>query len=186
MSFPFRSPQTTQWLSGKESTCQCKRFRRQGNGNLLRYPCLGDPMDRGAWWATVHGIATSLTRLSTRAQDPSVEIYHWVETPGISTHELSTLCLVSIVYVDQSECVILNTLRMFPTTRTVLGTCRFSLRPGPPCWVVSWLHLTDEDQVREVKCLAKVPQLVSSRGSIWTQGSRTLKPCKSAMLLFRH
>ena len=27
------------------------------NGNLLQYPCLGNPMDRGAWWATVHGVA---------------------------------------------------------------------------------------------------------------------------------
>ena len=25
------------------------------NGNPLQYPCLGNPMDRGAWWATVHG-----------------------------------------------------------------------------------------------------------------------------------
>ena len=29
----------------------------QGNGNLLHYSCLGNPMDRGPWWATVHGSA---------------------------------------------------------------------------------------------------------------------------------
>ena len=29
----------------------------EGNGNLFQYSCLGNPMDRGAWWATVHGIA---------------------------------------------------------------------------------------------------------------------------------
>ena len=29
----------------------------KGNGNPLQYPCLGDPMDRGAWWTTVHGVA---------------------------------------------------------------------------------------------------------------------------------
>ena len=28
-----------------------------GNGNPLQYSCLENPMDRGAWWATVHGIA---------------------------------------------------------------------------------------------------------------------------------
>ena len=28
-----------------------------GNGNPLQYFCLGNPMDRGAWWATVHGVA---------------------------------------------------------------------------------------------------------------------------------
>ena len=36
-----------------------------GNGNPLQYSCLGDPMDRGAWWATGHGVAKSWTRLST-------------------------------------------------------------------------------------------------------------------------
>jgi len=28
-----------------------------GNGNPLQYSCLRNPMDRGAWWATVHGVA---------------------------------------------------------------------------------------------------------------------------------
>ena len=33
----------------------------EGSGNPLQYSCLGNPMDRGAWWATVHGIAKSWT-----------------------------------------------------------------------------------------------------------------------------
>ena len=54
------------WLSGKESACQCRRhgfspwvrkipWRREwkGEGNPLQYSGLGNPMDRGAWWATV-------------------------------------------------------------------------------------------------------------------------------------
>ena len=36
-----------------------------GNGNPLQYSCLGNPMDRGAWWATVHGVAKNQTQLST-------------------------------------------------------------------------------------------------------------------------
>ena len=36
----------------------------EGNGNPLQYSCLGNPMDRGTWWATVHGVAKSRTRLS--------------------------------------------------------------------------------------------------------------------------
>ena len=54
------------WLGGKETACQARdsgsipglgRFPGEGNGNLLRYSCLGNPIDRGAWWATVHGVA---------------------------------------------------------------------------------------------------------------------------------
>ena len=36
----------------------------EGNGNLLQYSCLENPMDRGAWWATVHSVTKSRTRLS--------------------------------------------------------------------------------------------------------------------------
>ena len=32
-----------------------------GNGNPSQYSCLGNPMDRGAWWATVHGAAKRQT-----------------------------------------------------------------------------------------------------------------------------
>ena len=31
------------------------------NGNQLWYSCLGNPMDRGTWWATIHGVAKSQT-----------------------------------------------------------------------------------------------------------------------------
>ena len=36
----------------------------EGNGTPLQYSCLENPMDRGAWWATVHGVAKSRTQLS--------------------------------------------------------------------------------------------------------------------------
>ena len=36
----------------------------EGNGNPLQYSCLGNPMNGGAWWATIHGITNSQTRLS--------------------------------------------------------------------------------------------------------------------------
>ena len=36
----------------------------EGNGHPLQYSCLGNPMDRGTWWATVRGVAKSRTRLS--------------------------------------------------------------------------------------------------------------------------
>ena len=37
----------------------------EGNGTPLQYSCLENPMDRGAWWATVHRVAKSRTRLSS-------------------------------------------------------------------------------------------------------------------------
>ena len=39
-------------------------FPGVGNGNPLQYSCLENPMDGGAWGATVHGVAKSRTRLS--------------------------------------------------------------------------------------------------------------------------
>ena len=54
----------------KESTCNAGdlgsipglgRHPGEGNGNPLQYSCLKNPMDRGAWWATVHGLTESDT-----------------------------------------------------------------------------------------------------------------------------
>ena len=65
--------------NGKESTCQCRRFKRhrfdpwEGNGYPLQYSCLENPMDRGAWQAIVHGAAKSWTPLkwlSTLGSNP--------------------------------------------------------------------------------------------------------------------
>ena len=58
------------WLSGKESTCNAGDmglipgwggFPRGEHGNPLQYSCLENPMDRGAWQATVHGLINSWT-----------------------------------------------------------------------------------------------------------------------------
>ena len=58
---------------GKESACNAEdpgsipgseRSPGQGNGNPLQYSCLENPMDRGAWWTAVYGIAKSQTQLS--------------------------------------------------------------------------------------------------------------------------
>ena len=37
---------------------------RAGNGTPLQYSCLENPMDRGAWWAAIHGVAKSRAQLS--------------------------------------------------------------------------------------------------------------------------
>ena len=40
------------------------RSSGEDNGNPLQYSCLENPMDRGTWWATVHGVSKNRTRLS--------------------------------------------------------------------------------------------------------------------------
>ena len=61
---------------GKESACNegdqgsmpgSGRSLGEGNGNPLQYSCLGNPMDRGAWQFTVHGVAHSGTHLNINA-----------------------------------------------------------------------------------------------------------------------
>ena len=53
---------------GKESICNVRdlgsipgsgRFPGEKNGDPLQYSCLGNPMDRRGWWATVHGVTKS-------------------------------------------------------------------------------------------------------------------------------
>ena len=59
------------WFSGKEynagdavSIPGLGRSPGERNGNPLQYSCLGNPVDRGAWWATVHGVGKSWALLS--------------------------------------------------------------------------------------------------------------------------
>ena len=64
----------------KESACNAGdlglipgsgRSPGEGNGNPLQYSCLENPMDRGAWWATVHGVARGRQDLATKPPPPS-------------------------------------------------------------------------------------------------------------------
>ena len=71
------------WLSSEESTCQTRdmgsipRLERdmgsipgEGNGNPLEYSCLGNLMDREAWWATLQGVARVGRDLMTKPSPP--------------------------------------------------------------------------------------------------------------------
>ena len=51
-------------FSSHHLNCGLKTSPEGEHGNPLQYSCLENPMDRGAWWATVHGVAQSQTRLS--------------------------------------------------------------------------------------------------------------------------
>ena len=74
-SRPIPIPRLPWWLSSKESVCNAgdtgdtgsilgsRRSPGGGHGNPLQYSCLENPMDRGAWLATVHGVTKSQTWL---------------------------------------------------------------------------------------------------------------------------
>ena len=68
------------WLSGKELPANAGKLREsfdpwvgkipwKRNGNPLQYSCLGNPMDRGAWQATIHGVTKSQTQLSAHTRE---------------------------------------------------------------------------------------------------------------------
>ena len=67
---PYPSCRASQVSQGEESICNAGDMGsilaqedplEKGNGNPLQYSCLGNPMDRGAWWATVQGLGKSQT-----------------------------------------------------------------------------------------------------------------------------
>ena len=59
------------WISG------LGRSLGEGNGNPLQYSCLENSMDRGAWWATVHGVTKSRTQLSDFMTQLRSSVYCW-------------------------------------------------------------------------------------------------------------
>ena len=68
------------WLSDKESACNAGdpgsipglgRSPGEGHGNPLQYSCLENPKDGGAWWATIHEVAESQTRLKRLSSSSS-------------------------------------------------------------------------------------------------------------------
>ena len=64
---------------------------RKGNGNPLRYSCLENPRDGGAWWAAIYGVAQSWTRLKRlRSSSSSSSYARWLASIAIY------LCFVNI------------------------------------------------------------------------------------------
>ena len=63
----------------------------EGNGNPLQYSCLGNSMDRGAWWATVHAIAESDT---TEVTENAHTLYEMITV--VSLDHTHYLCLYYI------------------------------------------------------------------------------------------
>ena len=91
------------WL--KNPPAKCRKRKRlvqsldwedspgEGNGNPLQYSCLGNPMDRGAWQATVHGVARVGHGLATKPPPPISKVPHQSSEPW-GTLQLQPLALM--------------------------------------------------------------------------------------------
>ena len=74
ITYIYRISQKAQWVNNSSAmqetqktqglTSGLGRSPQEGNGNPLQYSCLGNPMDGGAWWATVQRVAKRCTQLS--------------------------------------------------------------------------------------------------------------------------
>ena len=78
------------WHSGKESACKCGRHKRCGFNPWIRKTpwsrkwnptpdsCLENSIDRGPWWAIVHGVAKSWIQLSTKEKKNKICVYIYI------------------------------------------------------------------------------------------------------------
>ena len=80
------------------------RFSGEGNGNPLQYSCLENPMDRGAWRATVHGVVKSRTRLATEQQHSFKRQFSEFESSSFSATQMTSLVNVSFSWPMISTC----------------------------------------------------------------------------------
>jgi len=74
----LKESDTTEWLHFHFS----RSYIGGGNGNPLQYSCLENPGDGGAWWAAIHGVAQSQTRLKWLSSSSSSSIYYWAAWHG--------------------------------------------------------------------------------------------------------
>ena len=99
---------------GKESTCNARDpgsipgwgYLGEGNGNLLQDSCLENPMDRGAWWATVHGVTKSHTQqLNHHYSDESFQ------KDKFFCFQVVCACLIRMIF--SSQFLLLNYISAF-------------------------------------------------------------------------
>ena len=97
-----------------------------GNGNPLQFSCLEDPMDRGAWWATVHGVAKSQTQL----KQLSMHAVLCKLCSGITSHVRVTSC--------PSSPLITQLITLLPTSGDPQTIVSFNLYFSLPFFVINW------------------------------------------------
>ena len=83
---PWRRTTERKWKCSRSVVSNSLQPHRpypgEGNGNPLQYSCLENPMDRGAWWATVHEVAKSQTWLNDFIQTVACQAPLFMGFPG--------------------------------------------------------------------------------------------------------
>ena len=121
---------------GKDSACNAGdlglipglgRSSGEGNGYLLQYSCLGNPMDREAWWATVHRVINKSETTKHRLYDQEVfsknyQLSLCLQSENGYLKNLKIICMLDVCKksrVNQNTCVIVPQLSL--TNCIILG-----------------------------------------------------------------
>ena len=118
----------------------------EGNGNPLQYSCLGNPMDRGAWRAAVHGVCkeldtteglnTTTTTSKPHAEKEKSRIWHWSQADIRSAGN----CQVSAVFDRWAPSSVINAAtppRGEDAGKRILWSDYFTALSTPD-WVGAW------------------------------------------------
>ena len=112
--------ETKVWSLGREDSLG------EGNGNPLQYSCLENHMDGGAWWATVHGVAKSRTRLSDFTFTTLLVILSCCTEICVPTSLSLPLCLSHIL-----THILLSSFRLFSSLPVSLISVALWLESDP-------------------------------------------------------
>ena len=141
MGFPCSlvSKESTYNAGAKGSILGWERTPGEGNGNILQYSCLENPMNREAWWATVHGVARVEHNLATKPlPHPLYKYYAFSSvqslshvrlfvTPWIAAHQ----AFLSITN-SQSSLKLMSIESVMPSSHLILCHLLLLLPPIPP------------------------------------------------------
>ena len=116
-----------------------------GNGTQLHYACLGNSLDKGAWWSIVRGVARSRTQLSTHTEQtkPCWKYNHWSLMKGIlSVLErwqilaALSICLLEIFYLLACALISELFLHVLRLTAKAIWTTLWFCSDSVPCFTV--------------------------------------------------
>ena len=138
------------WDTG--SVCGSGRSFGGGHGNPLQYSCLESPMDRGAWWAIVHRVAKSRTRLKQLSTHIRGLWTHGRQS--FESYQVQSLiyCIELYKIADMRVCLTYKNLHMVQSTRSILRwhSSYFYLRQNPLEVLQDGLEGTGKENIRRL------------------------------------